>query len=55
MSVIEVAQTAGKINEHIEETGITRKDERRCNVPETTLRVALEQWNAPTEEVHLLG
>ncbi|MDP4034051.1 MAG: Arm DNA-binding domain-containing protein [Pseudorhodobacter sp.] len=41
--VIEAAQTAAEINQRVEETGITRHDDRRRNAPEITLRVALEQ------------
>ena len=43
MGVIEAAQTAAEINQRVEETGITRHDDRRRNAPEITLRVALEQ------------
>ena len=43
MGVIEAAQTAAEINQCVEETGITRHDDRRRNAPEIMLRVALEQ------------
>ena len=43
MGVIEAAQTAAEINQRVEQTGITRHDDRRRNAPEITLRVALEQ------------
>lgn len=43
MTVIEAAQTAAEINQRVEDTGITRHDDRPRNAPEITLRVAFEQ------------
>ena len=43
MTVIEAAQTAAEINTRVEDTGVTRHDDRPRNAPEVTLRTAFQQ------------